>query len=326
MRAYVHVPFCRQKCGYCKFALTPFVREVEVERYFTALRSEISAFLDTESENVGSLETLYFGGGTPSAVGFSRLAGITQLFRDRIGMADDVEITVEANPEDLSAEFCQGILAAGANRLSVGVQSIDDAVLATVGRASSDVTFKGLENAFSAGFRNVGCDLIAGLPGELPLGTATAVRRLTADFPLAHVSVYLLEEGKYPASWKGSFASVETVREDFLAARAALFDCGFLHYEISNFAKPGFESKHNRGYWDRLDTRGFGLSAASLWKRERFENASSFAAYYRGETVARETLTSEQIRLEEALCGIRTFGLSENLVTDRSALDRFVAQ
>lgn len=116
------------------------------------------------------------------------------------------------------------------------------------------------------------------------------------------------------------------MRAEFLACRDFLVgEKGFVHYEISNFARPGFESRHNRGYWQRLDCRGFGLSAASLWKGERFENAASFSGYYRGDVIERETLSDEQVRLEEALCGIRTFALPKNLVRDAAKLDEFLS-
>lgn len=321
MRAYVHVPFCRQKCGYCKFALTPFVREAQVAKYFDALSSEIADFAG--SEGPGPLETLYFGGGTPSAVPPERLEAVIGSFR----FAPGAEITAEANPEDLTPELCRQWKAMGVTRLSVGVQSLDDAVLATVGRKGSDATLRGLSNAFSAGFANVNADLILGLPREAPGGTLSALRRLHAEFPLAHTSLYLLEAGAYPRDWNGLSPDVESVRSEFLECREFLLsEKGFVHYEVSNFAQPGFESVHNRGYWIREDVRGFGLSAASLWKGKRFENAASFAGYFRAERGAEETLTPEQVRLETLLCGIRTFALDPNLVENRSELESFKAQ
>lgn len=324
MRAYVHVPFCRQKCGYCKFALTPFVRDFEVAKYFAALEREILAFLEAEGDSVGKLETLYFGGGTPSAVPVSRLSAVIRAFADRLGMADGCEITAEANPEDLTREYCHELLEAGVTRLSVGVQSLDDAVLASVGRKDAETALTGLKNAFAAGFANVNADLILGLPHEKAGGTLSALKTLHAEFPLTHTSLYLLEEGAYPKNWKGTYANVESVREEFLTCRDFLLnEKGFAHYEVSNFAKPGFESKHNRGYWERKDVRGFGLAASSLWKGERFENAASFAGYYRGDVVGKEALTPEQVDLERALCGIRTFSLDPELVRDRKKMAEF---
>ena len=280
MRAYVHIPFCRQKCGYCKFALTPFVREAQVAQYFAALSAEISAFANTEGV-VEKIETLYFGGGTPSAAGVARIGAVIRQFLERFGMAEDAEITVEANPEDLTPEFCRALLETGVTRLSVGVQSLDDAVLATVGRKDAKTTMAGLKSAFDAGFANVNADLILGLPQEKPTGTLSAMERLHAEFPLTHTSAYLLEEDSYPKNWSGTHADTESVREEFLACRDFLMRKGFVHYEVSNFAKPGYESRHNRGYWERRDVRAFGLAGASLWKGERFENAASFAGYYR---------------------------------------------
>lgn len=343
MRAYVHVPFCRQKCGYCKFALTPFVRDAQVAKYFGEVVREIEAFLygemagrktdgassadthDCPVSEAGPLETLYFGGGTPSAVDASNLAKILSVFRNRIGIAEDAEITAEANPEDLTPEYCRELSAVGVTRLSVGVQSLDDAVLATVGRKDARTTLEGLQNAFSAGFRNVNADLILGLPGERPNGTFEALRELHARFPLTHSSLYVLEAGTYPKSWSGTHADPEILRAEFAQCREFLLSRGFVHYEVSNFAKPGFASRHNLGYWQRKDCRGFGLSAASLWKGERFENAASFAGYARGEVVERETLSAEAVRLEEAMCGLRTFSMPSELASDRSRLAEFEA-
>lgn len=148
MRAYVHVPFCRQKCGYCKFALTPFVRDYQVAEYFSALEKEVTAFLDAKGAGAGKLETLYFGGGTPSAVPAARLAKVLALFADRLGLAEDAEITAESNPEDLTPEYCRELLEVGVTRLSVGVQSLDNAVLASVGRKDAQTTMAGLKSAF----------------------------------------------------------------------------------------------------------------------------------------------------------------------------------
>lgn len=151
----------------------------------------------------------------------------------------------------------------------------------------------------------------------------SALKALHAEFPLTHTSLYVLEEGTYPKSWKGKYADMDGVRAEYEECRQFLVGKGFVHYEVSNFAKPGFESKHNRGYWERKDVRGFGLAAASLWKGERFENAASFAGYYRGDKVGQEVLTQEDVRLEKALCGMRTFGMPLDLVGDRRKLAEF---
>lgn len=256
----------------------------------------------------------------------AKLAKVVSLFKDRIGISPDAEITTEANPEDLTPEYCRGLLEMGVTRVSVGVQSLNDTVLASVGRKDAQTTMAGLKSAFSAGFANVNADLILGLPHEAPGGTLSALKTLHAEFPLTHTSLYVLEAGSYPKSWEGKYADMAEVRAEYAECREFLLDKGFAHYEISNFAKQGFESKHNRGYWSREDSRGFGLSAASLWKGERFENAASFAGYYRGETVGRETLTPEDVRLEEALCGMRTFSMRSELAEDRSKLAEFVRE
>ncbi|MFB0965132.1 MAG: radical SAM protein [Patescibacteria group bacterium] len=253
----------------------------------------------------------------------AKLAEVVSLFRERTGIAEDVEITAEANPEDLTPQYCCGLFEFGVTRLSVGVQSLDDAVLATVGRKGAETTVAGLKSAFSAGFTNVNADLILGLPDEAPGGTFRALSKLLEEFPLSHASLYVLEEGAYPKTWKGRHADMDGVRAEYDRCRLLLLEKGFIHYEVSNFAKPGFESKHNWGYWNRNDVRGFGLSAASLWKGERLENATSFAGYYRGDLALKETLTEEDAKLEEALCGMRTISMPKSLVGDTSKLAEF---
>ncbi len=161
------------------------------------------------------------------------------------------------------------------------------------------------------------------MPHERPGGSLAALKALHERFPLAHSSVYLLEAGAYPKAWEGTRFEGEALAQEYEACREFLVGKGFRHYEVSNFAKPGFESKHNRGYWERRDVLGFGLSAASLWRGERFENAASFSLYYRGQKVACETLSQAQVKLEEALCGIRTFSLPAELVSDRAKLAEF---
>ena len=185
------------------------------------------------------------------------MARIVSLFADRIGISPEAEIATEANPEDLTPEYCRELRKTGVTRLSVGVQSLDDAVLATVGRKSAETTITGLKSAFEAGFSNVNADLILGLPGEVPGGTFSALRALHSAFPLTHSSLYVLEEDAYPKSWEGKYADTASVREEYETCRSFLLERGFAHYEVSNFAKPGFESKHNRGYWNRRDVRGF---------------------------------------------------------------------
>ena len=187
----------------------------------------------------------------------AKLAKVVSLFKDRLGLAEGVEITAEANPEDLTPEYCRELRELGVTRLSVGVQSLDDAVLASVGRKNAQTTMAGLKSAFSAGFENVNADLILGLPHEAPGGTLAALKTLHAEFGLAHTSLYLLEEGAYPKEWQGTHADFDDVAREYEACRAFLAEKGFSHYELSNFAKPGFESKHNLSYWNRADVRGF---------------------------------------------------------------------
>ena len=277
---YVHIPFCDRICPYCDFAVVR-TREDAIARYCAALHDEI----ERAERPAGGVATVYFGGGTPSALPASRIASLIEQLRAKFDFIPDrLECTLEANPSRGVSDLEQWRLA-GVNRLSVGVQSFDDAELHRLGRDHSGAQATAfLDAARSAGFENVSLDLIAGAPAQTRPGFAASLAAAIAS-PVTHVSIYglTIETGTPYASWYArdpvAFPDDDVVADLLEAADAALTNAGFLHYEISNFARPGYESAHNTGYWRQRDCIAFGLSAAGYENGLRFANHRGLPEY-----------------------------------------------
>ena len=277
---YVHLPFCDRICPYCDFAVVEY-QQPRVQRYLAALGHEISA----RSRAAGRLQTLYFGGGTPSALSPEQIADVADaLFRYFEVDAGSVEFTLEANP----ARNLDGLArwrAAGVNRLSIGVQSLDAGELHRLGRthsAAEAIAF--FDAARSAGFENISMDFIAGVPGQTGSSLEAGLGR-ALDRGVDHLSVYglTIEAGTPYARWQrqdaAAFPDDDEVAEQLTLAHEVITGAGFAHYEISNFARPGFESAHNFGYWRQRACVAFGMSAAGYEEGVRYRNARDYVAY-----------------------------------------------
>jgi oxygen-independent coproporphyrinogen-3 oxidase len=292
---YVHIPFCESKCTYCHFAIDPRRPDPErQERYRQAVRAEMA------SAEGGEADTLYFGGGTPSLMTVPRLSQLVEDVRARFRLAPGAEVTVEANPRDLDCEGYRELVEAGANRLSLGVQSFDEGVLRDMGRhhaASDAVQAVGL--ARGAGFANVSVDLVLGWPGETRERWGRGVDALLALEP-DHVSLYMLEvEGRTVLAHRQRQGRLELPDDDgvadlYLETVARLGASGLERYEISNFARPGHESRHNRKYWEDVSFVGFGMSAHSLRRGRRWWNLARYATYCRAVEEGRGAIEGER--------------------------------
>jgi oxygen-independent coproporphyrinogen-3 oxidase len=279
---YVHIPFCEAKCTYCHFAIDPRrPDEARQERYLRAVRAEM------EAAEAAAADTLYFGGGTPSLMSPWRLRCLLETARSRLGLDEGAEVTVEANPKDLDAAGYAALRAAGVNRLSLGVQALDEAVLREMGRLHTAADSRqALRLARAAGFDNVSVDLILGWPEETPERWRRALRDL-ADLEPDHVSLYVLEiEGKTLLAHRArqgrlSLPEDDLVADLYLETVAFLAARGLERYEISNFARPGLASRHNRKYWDDSPFLGFGLAAHSYRRGMRSWNLDTYGAYCR---------------------------------------------
>ncbi len=276
---YIHIPFCAKKCAYCAFYSVASKDWKKQESFFQSLETEI--------KNLKSLypdflpETVFIGGGTPTVLGASQLETLLADVAEAIDLSCVTEYSCEANPGTLDPQKLAALRAGGVNRLSVGVQSFDESILKTLGRIH---TAAEAEEAFAlareAEFKNINLDLIFGVPGQ----SLEAVER-DLDCALArapeHLAVYNLiyEDGTPLTASNPARLDEELEREMYYRIRERLIEEGFVHYEISNFAKPGFECLHNRLYWSGGEYFGAGPAAHSHWQGRRWANASNLTDY-----------------------------------------------
>ena len=323
---YLHVPFCVRRCSYCDFSIAVRKR-IPAQEYVEAVLQEVTlrGLTDPGPEpgetEAHGLETLYLGGGTPSLLPPDALATLVTSLRDAFGATssrDAVEVTVEANPEDVEPEHARAWRSAGVNRVSLGAQSFDDHVLAWMHRSHDAARIGGAVRTLrDAGFDNLSLDLIFALPAELQ-------RDWERDLELAlslgpdHLSLYGLtvEERTPLARWisRGAVVAPEDDRyaEEYLLAHARLAAYGYRFYEVSNACRDGFRSRHNSAYWSGRAYVGLGPAAHSYDGRARRWNIAAWPAYARAIAAGRspveceEILTPEQRELERLYLALRT--------------------
>jgi len=271
---YIHIPFCTKKCGYCDFYSQTDLSYLPA--YLDALKNQIKSCAATE------VDSIYFGGGTPSLLSGAQLGGLIEALRDGFDISDDCEITVEINPASCDFPTLREYRLLGVNRLSVGVQTSVDAALKILGRPHSAAdAFITLEHAAGAGFSNISADLMLALPGEARGDIQASIERL-AEFDVSHVSVYLLklsEDTPLKKANPKTLPDEDAAAQMYLDAVSFLAQKGFYQYEISNFAKPGFECRHNNKYWDCRDYIGFGPAAHSSLGGARYSFMPDLKAY-----------------------------------------------
>jgi oxygen-independent coproporphyrinogen III oxidase len=326
---YIHVPFCARRCSYCDFSIA-VRREVPVDEYLAALEAELrTRFGDTPH---GEVDTIYFGGGTPSRLGADGLARALALVERHFPRAPGAEITAEANPEDVTAAAADAWRVAGINRLSLGSQSFDDRVLSWMHRThDAGAITAAVAAARSAGIGNLSLDLIFALPEELGRDFERDVATLLALDP-DHVSLYGLtvEPGTPLGRWVARGATVEQPEEgyerDFLTAHRLLSGAGYEHYEVSNYGKPGRRSRHNSAYWSGAaylgagpaahgfdgDTRRWNIRGYAAWRDAALEGADPMEGS--------ERLTPANRVAESVYLGLRSDAGLELAESDRAAI------
>ena len=281
---YVHVPFCARRCAYCDFSIA-VRREVPVDEFICGVERELDArFADAKPWTV---DTLYLGGGTPSRLGGDGVARLIDVLRARIELAPGAEVTLEANPEDLSVDAATRWRASGVNRISLGAQSFDDRVLTWMHRGHDAAAIvRAVDAARSAGFENLSLDLIFSLPESLDRSWERDVERALALAP-AHLSLYGLTIephtplGRWNARGEVAESPDERYEAEFMHANRALVAAGFEHYEVSNFARPGRRARHNSAYWTHVPYAGLGPSAHEFDGARRRWNAAPYADWVR---------------------------------------------
>lgn len=284
---YIHIPFCEKKCPYCSF-YSVAGKELQGD-YFDALRKEIGFIGKTialyPDINPDKKDTVYFGGGTPSCADEKETADILQRIMAAFGIGKDAEITIEANPHSLTFEKARVYKEAGFNRISIGVQSLTEEVLKTLGRLHDrETALKALRTAQEAGFENISADLMTGVPSQTVEDVLRDAGALI-DSGVKHISMYSLsiEEGTLFEKRYGKdlekYISQETDREMYHALRAFLSEKGYVPYEISNCALKGYESIHNGSYWRGYEYFGLGSGARGYMNGKRYSKGDDISSY-----------------------------------------------
>lgn len=291
---YLHIPFCLKKCNYCDFCSFPQADTATKERYAECLCRELAAFSSRAAG--GTFDTVYFGGGTPTLLPTSVLAGLLSSVKTHYGVTDTAEITLECNPATADEAALRTLREAGFNRLSIGAQSFDDGELAALGRVHHSQAIRDtVICAKAAGFDNISLDLMYGIPHQTPDSFARSLAEAIL-LDVQHLSVYslIVEEGTpfYDRRHSLPLPDEDTLCDMTFALTQTLDRAGYGRYEISNYAKEGYASRHNLHYWSLDDYLGFGVAAHSLWRGVRTGHSRDLAAYLAGEDI---TETEEQL-------------------------------
>ena len=307
---YIHIPFCRSKCAYCDFYSLAGAEE-RMDDYCRALERHLAEV--APQAECHKADTVYFGGGTPSYLGAERLCRLLGSIRKLYKVDKHAEITLEANPDSATdRKTLKRLRKAGFNRLSLGVQSMDDALLQAIGRIHTrQQVQEAVAAARKAGFKNLSLDLIYGLPGQTMEGWEKTLSDAVGLHP-EHLSCYglKLEEGTplYRRQGELTFPDEDMQADMYLYAVEFLKQCGYEQYEISNFAKPGFASRHNLKYWLMQEYAGFGPGAHSDFGNVRYGYARDLERYLKGELVLQEseTVDSDEREREYLMLRLRT--------------------
>jgi oxygen-independent coproporphyrinogen-3 oxidase len=313
---YLHVPFCAKRCHFCAFYLV-IQEEGRIQQFLDALEAEIAVYATQLGRAEQRVSTVYVGGGTPTVLSAVQLAAALARVSTEFSLTDDCEVTVEATPESLTSAYLDTLLEAGVTRLSLGIQTFDQHERECLGLSGTlEEAITGIRLVKQAGFTNFNVDLIYGIPGQTVVSWEQTLQQACEHEP-THLSCYALslEKGtRFDAAFRrGELVLIEATIERQLESQATelLEVAGYVHYEISNWAKPGRACRHNRRYWQGEDYLGFGPSAQSYMAGYRFGNVSNIEQYCRrlenGElpVVERESLSILQQEKERVVFGLR---------------------
>lgn len=315
--AYVHIPFCRRRCFYCDFPISVVgdrkngSNSHSILEYITQLQREIACSADFGFP----LQTVFFGGGTPSLLTVSQVGEILNVLNQKFAIASDAEISMEIDPGTFNFNQVQGYRKAGVNRISLGVQSLQSKLLQKAGRSHSlDEIYQAVDLIHQANFPHFSVDLISGLPEQTLEDWQESLEK-AVNFNTNHISIYDLTIepgtvfGRYFEPGEKPLPTDETTVEMYRMAQRILTTSGFEHYEISNYAKPGHQCRHNRVYWENKSYYGFGLGAASYLAGKRFTRPRKIREYYdwieQDCPIEVPELAQEDLLLETLMLGLR---------------------
>ncbi len=311
---YFHIPFCERKCNYCAFYSLPKQGDEIKQSYFEALQRQID-FFETDK----TVSTVYFGGGTPPVLGIERLCALLNRVKAKYRLSPDCEITVEVNPGTVDFNGLKMLYDAGFNRISVGVQSADDAVLQSIGRIHSFAQAREcINDARLIGFDNISADIIFALPYQGLQSVVESAKNIMST-NVDHISAYSLqlERGSHFYQIRHTLPLPDEDEEEaqYYALCKLFSENGYEHYEISNFAKSGKRSRHNGNYWRCGDYFGFGAAAHSFFNGKRFSAVADVCEFIEKSRISAfaptdydisELITPQEAREEAILLGLRT--------------------
>jgi putative oxygen-independent coproporphyrinogen III oxidase len=337
--AYLHIPFCRRRCFYCDFPVSVVgdrrhgENSGTIGQYVKALCDEIRL---TPIEIERPLETVFFGGGTPSLLSVHQLQQILDVLQQRFGIAANAEISIEMDPGTFDLTQLQGYQAAGINRVSLGVQAFQDELLSKCGRSHTVAEiYAAVDLLRRANVANFSLDLISGLPHQSLAMWQDSLASAIAISP-PHLSLYdmILEPGtvfdRYYQVGDEPLPTDETAAQMYRIAQHTLTKAGYLHYEVSNYARPGFQCRHNRTYWQNRSYYGFGMGATSYVRQQRFARPRTLVSYGQwlagfaasGGRIEAPVTSPEDELLESLMLGFRTAeGMDLAAVADRWGAD-----
>ena len=323
---YIHIPFCDHKCIYCDFY--SIITSDNVRSFLKSLKKEIRHYSEKYSES-RELISIYFGGGTPSLMEPEYLFQVIQTVKENFIVRKDAEITMETNPGTVTLEKLKSFKQAGVNRISIGIQSFDNEDLKFLTRIhNSETAITTVNDAASAGFENISLDLIFNLPGQTKKKWIKNLEQ-TIKLPIKHISAYslILERGtilnKMVLDGKVKIEDADYDAELYQTTIEFLTSNGFYQYEVSNFARPGFECVHNNAYWHYTDYFGFGTSAHSFIDSKRWWNLSSLKMYIdkvenSGNAIAGSEVISNEKAIDEfVMLELRSSGLNLKIFENR---------
>ncbi len=315
---YIHIPFCSSKCKYCRFASFWITQDLQIQNYVTFLCKEIKEnnFLEKQE-----LQTIYFWWGTPWVLKISQFENIFKILREKFIFSQNIEISIETTPENVTKENIIWWKNLWINRISMWVQTLNEKSLEEIWRADKWSIIEALENVLKIWFDNFSIDFIIGLPfvekWEINKNIDFLLQKY--DF-IKHISVYMLEEYfdipeekessfdniTYPDSWSKTWLWEKYFLEEYLSVKNNLNEKWFNFYELSNSSKPGYECKHNIWYWNHTPTFAFWLGAHGFLDNTRFSNSESFLEYYAKKNIKKDKVTSEDKFIEKMMFLLRT--------------------
>ncbi|NDK08166.1 radical SAM family heme chaperone HemW [Candidatus Gracilibacteria bacterium] len=330
MYCYIHIPFCQSRCRYCRFSTFSGKNDIDKQIYVDFLVKEIVEYKNLDAiqrrfpsarEGQILLKSIYFGGGTPTSLNNSQLEKIINTLKNKFWFENDIEITLETTIINITKENLIEWKKLGVNRLSLGIQTLNNDSLKEIGRPNKEEIIEKLDTIKRdrrpvSGVNkslSISLDFIIGLPyvkiGEVRKDIQFIIKKY--DF-VNHISLYVLEEYyDYPKKWQELSIGEDEYLEEYKNCKKYLEDSGFSRYELSNFAKQGFECLHNKAYWDHSDIISFGLGSHGYLNQTRYAYPNNFKDYYAGIIDYKEDLSEKDLFLENVMFGLRTNGLEK---------------